>query len=43
MLKKPTTFDSKYCLGFIKGIACPHFDEEKERKPFVEDMIKKIK
>ena len=31
------------CLGFIKGIACPHFDEEKERKPFVEDMIKKDK
>ena len=23
------------CLGMVKGIACPHYDEEKERKPFV--------
>ena len=29
------------CLGFVKGIACPHFDEEKEREPFVEEMIRK--
>ena len=28
------------CLGIIKGIACPHFDEEKERKPFVENLLK---
>ncbi len=27
------------CLGFIKGIACPHFDEEKEREPFVNNLI----
>ena len=29
------------CLGFVKGIACPHFDEEKEREPYVNDLIKK--
>ena len=27
------------CLGFVKGIACPHFDEEKEREPFVNNLI----
>ena len=27
------------CLGFVKGIACPHFDEEKEREPYVNDVI----
>ena len=29
------------CLGFIKGIACPHFDEEKEREPFVNNLLLK--
>ncbi len=29
------------CLGFIKGIACPHFYEEKEREPFVNDLIER--
>ena len=29
------------CLGFVKGIACPHFDEEKEREPYVNDVIKR--
>ena len=29
------------CLGIVKGIACPHFDEEKEREPYVNDVIKK--
>ena len=29
------------CLGFVEGIACPHFDEEKERAPFVNHIIKK--
>ena len=29
------------CLGIIKGIACPHFDEEKEREPYVNELIKK--
>ena len=29
------------CLGFIKGIACPHFDEEKEREPYVYDLIER--
>jgi aminopeptidase N len=28
------------CLGIIKGIACPHYDEEKEREPFVKKIIK---
>jgi len=31
------------CLGFIKGIACPHFDEEKEREPYVSNLIKRDK
>ena len=29
------------CLGIVNGIACPHFDEEKEREPFVNDLIKR--
>ena len=28
------------CLGLVNGIACPHFDEEKEREPFVKELIK---
>ena len=28
------------CLGIINEIACPHFDEEKEREPFVKEIIK---
>ncbi len=27
------------CLGFVEGIACPHFDEEKEREPYVNDLL----
>ena len=27
------------CLGIVEGIACPHFDEEKEREPYVNDVI----
>jgi len=27
------------CLGIVDGIACPHFDEEKEREPYVNDVI----
>ena len=27
------------CLGLVKGIACPHYDEEKEREPFVKEII----
>ena len=27
------------CLGFVDGIACPHFDEEEEREPYVNDII----
>ena len=26
------------CLGMVRGIACPHFDEEIERKPYVYDL-----
>ena len=29
------------CLGIVEGIACPHFDEEKEREPYVHDVIKR--
>ena len=29
------------CLGIVDGIACPHFDEEKEREPYVNDLINK--
>ena len=27
------------CLGLINGCCCPHFDEEKERSPFVEKVL----
>jgi aminopeptidase N len=27
------------CLGFAKGVCCPHFDEEPERRPTVHKMI----
>jgi len=29
------------CLGIVAGIACPHFDEEKEREPYVNNLIKR--
>ena len=29
------------CLGMVDGIACPHFDEEKEREPYVNDVIQR--
>jgi len=29
------------CLGIVNGTACPHYDEEKEREPFVNEIIKK--
>ncbi|MBO8232075.1 peptidase E [Prochlorococcus marinus str. MU1402] len=29
------------CLGFVDGIACPHFDEEKDREPYVNDVIER--
>ena len=28
------------CLGIVQGIACPHYDEEKAREPFVKEIIK---
>ncbi|NDD49595.1 MAG: peptidase E [Alphaproteobacteria bacterium] len=27
------------CLGFVKGICCPHYDEEPERIPFVKESL----
>ena len=29
------------CLGLVDGVACPHFDEEIEREPYVNDAINK--
>ncbi len=29
------------CLGFVEGTACPHFDEEKEREPYVKQIMEK--
>ena len=29
------------CLGIAEGIACPHFDEEKDREPYVNDIIQR--
>ena len=31
------------CLGFIKGMACPHYQEEKNRRPSVRDLLLKGK
>ncbi len=28
------------CLGFVKGVCCPHYDEEPERRPTVHELIK---
>ena len=28
------------CLGFIDGMACPHYQEEKNRRPSVHEMLK---
>ena len=29
------------CLGLVEGISCPHFDEEKEREPYVNGVIQR--
>ena len=29
------------CLGIVEGVACPHFDEEKDREPYVNDLIRR--
>ena len=29
------------CLGFLEGMACPHYQEEKDRRPSVHKMLKK--
>jgi aminopeptidase N len=31
------------CLGFLPGMACPHYQEEKDRRPSVHDMLKNEK
>ena len=27
------------CLGIVNGVACPHYDEEKEREPYVNEIL----
>ena len=27
------------CLGFVEGACCPHYDEEPERRPFVDQSL----
>ncbi len=29
------------CLGFLAGMACPHYQEEKDRRPSVHEMLSK--
>jgi aminopeptidase N len=29
------------CLGLVDDVACPHFDEEKDREPYVNDVIRR--
>jgi aminopeptidase N len=31
------------CLGFLNGMCCPHYQEEKDRRPSVHDMLKNEK
>ena len=31
------------CLGFLKGCCCPHYNGEKDRKPYVEKFLKEKK
>ena len=31
------------CLGFLPEMACPHYQEEKDRRPDVHEMLKKGK
>ena len=31
------------CLGFVDGVCCPHFDEEINRSPYVNDLLKQKK
>ena len=31
------------CLKFVKGVCCPHYDEEPERIPFVSEILKSNK
>jgi len=35
------TLNTIDCLGLVEGISCPHFDEEKEREPYVNDVIQR--
>ena len=27
------------CLGFVDGCCCPHYDGEKDRKPYVKKLL----
>ena len=31
------------CLGFVNGMACPHYQEEKDRRPSVHQLLKEQK
>ena len=31
------------CLSFVKGVCCPHYDEEPERIPFVKEILQEKK
>ena len=35
-----SNLNSMQCLGFIDGMCCPHYQEEKERRPSVHKMMK---
>ena len=38
-----SNLNSMQCLGFIDGMCCPHYQEEKERRPSVHKMMKEDK
>ena len=38
-----SNLNSIQCLGFIDGMCCPHYQEEKERRPSVHKMMKNDK
>ncbi|MBL7013465.1 MAG: peptidase E [Candidatus Marinimicrobia bacterium] len=38
-----SNLNSMECLGFLPEMACPHYQEEKDRRPSVHEMLKKGK
>ena len=38
-----SNLNSMQCLGFIDGMCCPHYQEEKERRPSVHKMMEEDK